>query len=274
PLVSTPYPYPTLFRSSTSCPRSVRSVASTWRSPLPSSTSRSRSSRGSTWNTRRCTLPRWNTNRSPGCQRGACTPGTPSGGVRSWLSRPRPVPSGSEGEAQAASNGARSKDGRDIADSVAAASASRQDRADDFAVHVCQPDVAPAEPVGETRVVEPEQVQDRRVQVVDRHAVRDHLVAVVVGHAVGHAAGDAAAAQPRGERERVVVAAVAPLGERRAPELAGPHHQRLVEQTAAGEVGDQAGDRLVDGVRVARVVAGEVAVLVPAVDARDLGAGQ
>ena len=48
-------------------------------------------------------------------------------------------------------------------------------------------------------------------------------------------------------------------------ELAGPDDQRLVEQAAALEVGEQAGDRLVDGAGVGLVVLPQIAVGVPGV---------
>ena len=46
--------------------------------------------------------------------------------------------------------------------------------------HVGQPEVAAVEAIGELGVVEAEQVQDGRVQVVDADAVFDGLVAEVV----------------------------------------------------------------------------------------------
>ena len=55
----------------------------------------------------------------------------------------------------------------------------------------------------------------------------------------------AAAGHPHGEAVGVVVAAVALLAHRRAAELAAPDDQRLVEQAAALQVVQQAGDRLV-----------------------------
>ena len=56
---------------------------------------------------------------------------------------------------------------------------------------------------------------------------------------------DAAAGHPHGEAVGVVVAAVAFLRHRRAAELAAPDDQGLVEQAAALQVLEQAGDRLV-----------------------------
>ena len=95
-------------------------------------------------------------------------------------------------------------------------------------MHVGQPHVAAAEAERDALVVEAQQVQHRGVQVVDLELVLDDLVAVLVGLAVDRAAFDAAAGQPEREAERVVVAAVRALGERRAAELARPDDQRLV----------------------------------------------
>ena len=50
---------------------------------------------------------------------------------------------------------------------------SRQQLLDHFAVHVGQPEVAALEPERQLRVIEAEQVQDRRVQVVDVDLVLD-----------------------------------------------------------------------------------------------------
>src|SRR5581483_12272544 len=87
---------------------------------------------------------------------------------------------------------------------------SRQYPGDQLPVHVGQPHVPAAEPEGQPLVVDAEQVQHGRVQVVDLYPVADHLVAPLVGLAVHGAALDPAAGQPEGERELVVVAAVGP----------------------------------------------------------------
>ena len=50
-------------------------------------------------------------------------------------------------------------------------------------MHVGQPEIAALEPVGEPGVVDPEQVQDRRVQVVDLDGILDDVVREVVGFA-------------------------------------------------------------------------------------------
>ena len=97
------------------------------------------------------------------------------------------------------------------------------------------------------------------MQVVDVDRVLDGLVAELVGRAVGRAALDAAAGQPDGEAPVVVVAAhrrlaADQLDRRRAAELAAADHQRLVEQAAPLQIGQQRRDRAVD-------LAGQLAVV-------------
>ncbi len=75
------------------------------------------------------------------------------------------------------------------------------------AVNVGQTVVAALVEIGQTRVVEPQQVQDGRVNVVNMHAVRHRLEAQFIGLAVAHAAFHAPASQPNGESVGVVVAA-------------------------------------------------------------------
>ena len=48
----------------------------------------------------------------------------------------------------------------------------REDLRRDLAVHVGQPEVPALEPVGQPRVIDAEQVQDRRLQVVDGDRIR------------------------------------------------------------------------------------------------------
>ena len=59
----------------------------------------------------------------------------------------------------------------------------------------------------------------------------------------------------------VVVAAIGAGGMRRAAHLAGPEHERVVEQTARLEIGDQRGDGLIGDQRVLGVMVADVPVL-------------
>ena len=105
--------------------------------------------------------------------------------------------------------------------------------------------------VGQAFVVDAEEVQVRRLEVVDVDGVFGWVVGEVVGLAVGEAALHAATGHPDGEDVGVMVAAErflvvdVPLAERSAAELAAPDDQRVVEQSALLEVFDQRGARLV-----------------------------
>ena len=150
----------------------------------------------------------------------------------------------------------------------------------------------------ELRVIDAQQVQDRRLQIVDVDGaggegvfggierlavVVGDVVAVVVGAAVGDAGLDAAAGHPDGEAAGVVVAAV--VGRREgalrvagAAELAAPDHERVVEQAALLEILHQRGGGLVGLAALVANAGGETAVVVPALvvelDEADAAFGQ
>ena len=70
--------------------------------------------------------------------------------------------------------------------------------------------------------------------------------------------------QPHRVAGDVVVAAVGALGGRLAAELAAEEHQRLVQQPALFQVGEQRGGRLVDGPAAVDQPLVQVVVVVPA----------
>ena len=102
-------------------------------------------------------------------------------------------------------------------------------------------------------MIEAKQVQQRGVQVMDVDLILLRPETELVGRSVDVAALCAAAGQPHGEAVRIVVATVlagirtegAQLHNRRAPELAAPDHEGVVQHTALLEVGEQSGDRLI-----------------------------
>ena len=77
-------------------------------------------------------------------------------------------------------------------------------------------------------MIQPQQMQNRRVQVMHVHLVFGGVVTVVVGRSVGVTALHAAAGHPHRKAVRIVVASVVTLCRRRPPELAAPQHQRVV----------------------------------------------
>src|SRR5215211_495547 len=106
--------------------------------------------------------------------------------------------------------------------------ASRQQGLNHLAVHVGQAEVAALEAEGQLLVVDPKQVQQRRLEVVDVDGVLGDVVAEVVACVVGKAPLRPAAGHPDREAIGVVVAAVdlgvvqVALPEHGAPELAAP----------------------------------------------------
>ena len=93
-------------------------------------------------------------------------------------------------------------------------------------------------------VVQAEEVQDRGVQVPLVDGVLRDVVAEVVGLAVDRSRLDSPAGQPHRVAARMVVAPVVvrlelALRVDGAPELSAPDDERVLEQPALGEVGDQ-----------------------------------
>ncbi len=113
-------------------------------------------------------------------------------------------------------------------------------------------------------VIEAEEVQQRGVQVVDVDLVGDGSTAVVVGGAEAQAALDAAAGQPHRVTGAVVAAAVGAVLARSTAEFAAPQHQRVIQQAAQLQVGQEAGNRLVDGEAMAGHFPGDAIMVVPA----------
>src|ERR1700683_2528665 len=140
-------------------------------------------------------------------------------------------------------------------------------------MHVRQPEITAAEAVRQSLVVDPEQVQDRGVQIVHRADAVLGVNAELVGRAMHRAPLDAAPREPDAESFRMMIAAIAPCGVRRAAELAGPEDERLVEQAALLEVLDETGDRLIGVAGVLLMPRFQVAVLVPGAVRRPWWAG-
>ena len=142
---------------------------------------------------------------------------------------------------------------------------SGQKLVDDVAMHVGETEIAAGIAIGQLFVIEAQEVQDGRMQVVNMDSLLLSSEAEFVGGAMDAAAADAAARQPHAEAVMIVIAAaqLRQLGDRRAAELAAPHDQGRVEQAAPLEVGQEPGDGLVRAAGVEGVVLDEVAVRVP-----------
>src|SRR4051812_37657249 len=108
-------------------------------------------------------------------------------------------------------------------------------------VDVGQAEVAAGVAVGQALVVEPEEVKEGGVEVVDVDLVLDGGEAELVGRAVGVTALHAAAGQPDREAVMVVVAPaeLGEFGDGGPAELAAPEHEGGVEQPALLQVGEE-----------------------------------
>ncbi len=134
--------------------------------------------------------------------------------------------------------------------------------------NVCKPVSAALVFKGEFFVVEPHQVHYGSVEVVHMNGVFDDVVSEFVGFSVNDTGFHAAAGHPDGEAAGMVIAAVvvcrhfalAIIG---AAEFAAPDHERLVEQPALFEVGNERRGGTVHVHGLAGHFIRQVAVLVP-----------
>src|SRR5438046_6013113 len=120
------------------------------------------------------------------------------------------------------------------------------------AVNIGQAEIAPGIPIGELLVIEAEQVQDGRVQIVHVNLVLDRLETEFVRRAINRAAFHSPAGEPHAESVRIVVAAhlrlarVVQFDRRSASEFAAENDQCVLEHAALFEGPQQGADGLVD----------------------------
>src|SRR4051794_15863243 len=105
---------------------------------------------------------------------------------------------------------------------------SGQDLPDHFSVDVGETPVDAVVPEREPAVVDAEQVEHRRMEVIAVSRVLYCAIRPLVAPAVGGAALDPAARQPGGEGGGVVVPALAALAAGHPAELGGPDDDRVV----------------------------------------------
>src|SRR6266568_90603 len=129
----------------------------------------------------------------------------------------------------------------------------RQHVLHDFSAHIGQPKIPARVAVSEFLVVEAQQVQHGRVQVMDMDEVLGRAIAELVSGAVNVSAFYSPAGQPDGESIMIVIAPFAfARGARRgnfdsrgAAEFTTADYQRFSEQSALFKVGKQRGNALV-----------------------------
>lgn len=107
----------------------------------------------------------------------------------------------------------------------------------DMTGHICEPEIATGMAVGQFFVVEPEQGEQGRVEVVDVNFVLGRKPAIIVSGSVGETRLYASTGKPHGEPFGIMVAAIpATLGSRSAPELTSPKDEGVLEQTSSLQI--------------------------------------
>lgn len=121
-----------------------------------------------------------------------------------------------------------------------------QDSRQNVSMNVGQAIVATLYPKRESSVVESQQMQQRRIQVVHMHRVLCHVETEFVGRSIGNARFDTSTREPQTETAVVMVSAViAPLHHRCPSELSTPNDQRILQQPSLLQIFDQCGTRLI-----------------------------
>lgn len=141
-----------------------------------------------------------------------------------------------------------------------------KDGGDYLPCHVSQSKIPPSIAVGQLFVIEPEQVKDGGMEIIDVYLVHRRLVPDLIRLAIRKAALDPATGEPCGKTMRVVIATgLTPLlSNRQATEFPSPYHKGLVKQTPLIKVGQQTGNRLIGLGRKPRMVSFNVGMPVPA----------
>ena len=121
-------------------------------------------------------------------------------------------------------------------------------------MHVGQSKIAAGMPEGEFCVVKAEQLENRRVEVVNMHGVLHGLEAELVCRAVNVSTAHASAGQPHRESVMVVIAAIElariragrrKLDGRGAAKFPAPDYQRILQHPALLQVFQQRAYRLI-----------------------------
>src|SRR5205814_3422270 len=145
---------------------------------------------------------------------------------------------------------------------------SRKDFSHDLAMYVGQTALGAVVVKGQSLVIQAEQMEQGRVQVMNRADFLYRLVTEFIRCAVAESAFYTRPRQPDGETMGVVVATARALLEGWHPaEFGHPHHERLIQQAAGFQIFDQRRARLIEDGGVHIVLFFEFLVAVPIPDA-------
>ncbi len=97
-----------------------------------------------------------------------------------------------------------------------------QNRMNHFAFHISQPEIAPIVLIGKAFVVQAQQIQNGRVDIVYGRRAFDYAKSDVVGHSIAHTPFDSSARHPKDEAFGIVVATIAALRDGQTSKLYRP----------------------------------------------------
>ena len=115
-----------------------------------------------------------------------------------------------------------------------------------MAVHVSEAEISARMPIGQFFVIQSQQVQNGGMPIVNVHFALDGLVPVFVGGPVAESALYPAAGHPGGVSLVVVVAPVTSLAVWCPSEFTGPDDEGVLQEVAALEIRQEAGNGFVD----------------------------
>src|SRR2546423_12429607 len=109
-----------------------------------------------------------------------------------------------------------------------------EDFFDNGAGHICQTKVTSGIAIGEALVIQAQQMEDSRMEVVDMHRILRRAKTKLVGCAIDRPASDATPSEPDAKAVMIVVAPAqrGQFSDRGAAEFAAPEHECVVEEAA------------------------------------------
>ena len=98
-----------------------------------------------------------------------------------------------------------------------------------MATDISQTNIATAKPVGQLLMIDPQQMQHRRMQIMHLERVLSGPIPPFIRRSIRSARPHPAARQPNTETKFIVVTTVRTLGKWRAPEFTGKQNQRGIQ---------------------------------------------
>ena len=134
---------------------------------------------------------------------------------------------------------------------------------DDLAMHIGQSKIPPAISMGKTLMIEPHQMQDGGMKVVQVHLVFDRIPTKFIGCTMDMPSSNPTTRETQGIAVGVMLSSISPLTRRRSPEFAPPDDQRFIKQTTPFEILNERGHRTIGRRRVLSVPLLQLPMLIP-----------